>query len=177
MDKGNFKEVIDMVQKNNKTSDFYNIMDEYFIELEKYHPQTYTNLMKEIYKLGAKINIFDEAELNKYTKHIHHKDMPQLWTVSQTQKVGEEIGINFDEWKYNIYTFNYVMNMMRADYYSEFKKMFVTSPLMKQTILDSASFYAHMAKAWLEDEDAPADKAIWYIKFVSGDMNDTKEDK
>jgi hypothetical protein len=65
------------------------------------------------------------------------------------------------------------MNMMRADYYSEFKKMFTTSPLMKQTILDSPSFYAHLAKAWLDDEDAPRDKAIKYIHIL---MND-KEDK
>ena len=114
-------------------------------------------------------NILNEEELNKYLKHIHHKDMPKLWTVEQTTKVGQDIGIDFDKWKYNIYTFNYVMNMMRADYYSEFKSMFYTSPLMKQTVLDSASFYAHLAKAWLNDEDAPADKAMEYIHLVTGE--------
>lgn len=170
-----FKEVMDIAKNDGKIEDFYTIMNDYFSELEKYHPQTYTNLMKELYKLGAPTNILNKCELDKYIKHIHHKDMPTLWTIEQTTKIGKEIGINFDEWKFNIYTFNYVMNMMRADYYSEFKKMFVTSPLMKQTILDSPTFYAHMAKAWLEDEDAPADKALWYIKFVSGDINnDTK---
>lgn len=176
-EKKSFKEVIDMIHSHKKEKDFYTIMDEYFDELHKYHPQTYSNLMKEIYKLGAQTNILDGAELSKYIKHIHHKDMPELWTVEQTTKVGKEIGIDFDEWKYNIYTFNYIMNMMRADYYAEFKKMFATSPLMKQTILDSASFYAHMAKAWLDDEDAPANKALWYIKFVSGEIKCTEEDK
>ena len=174
--KSKFKEVIDMIKCNKKTNEFYNIMDEYFTELEKYHPQTYISLMKELHKLGARTNICDKAELDKYIKHIHHKEMPQLWTVDQTTKVAKEIDIDFDEWSFNPYTFNYVTNMMRADYYAEFKKMFATSPLMKQTILDSASFYAHMAKAWLEDEDAPTDKAIWYIKFVSGEF-DTKEDE
>ena len=129
--------------------------------------------MREIYKLGVQVNITDEAELNKYIKLIHHKDMPKLWTLDETTKVGKDIGIDFDKWRFNTYTFNFVMNMMRADYYSEFKKMFTTSPLMKQTILDSPSFYAHLAKAWLDDEDAPKDKAIKYIHIL---MND-KEDK
>ena len=104
--------------------------------------------------------------------------MSTLWTVEQTSKVAKDIGINFDEWCYNMYTFNFIMNMMRADYYSEFKKMFVSSPLMKQTIVDSPSFYAHMAKAWLDDEDAPSDKAIRYIEHVMQDKShNTKEVK
>ena len=49
----------------------------------------------------------------------------------------------------------------------EFKKMFASSPLMKQTIVDSPNFYAHMAKAWLDDEDAPKDKIIKYIQIVN----------
>ena len=167
-----------MVKENKKEKEFNEIMDDYFTELEKYHPQTYTSLMKEIMGLGAKTNIVDATELNKYLKLIHHKDMPELWTVEQTSKVAKDIGINFDEWKYNIYTFNFVMNMVRADYYSEFKKMFVSSPLMKQTIVDSPSFYAHLAKAWLNDEDAPADKAIRYIEYVVQDKPlNTKEVK
>lgn len=164
-----YKEVLDIAIKHKKTEEFHTILEDYFIELEKYHPQTYINLMKELHKLGAKINISDKDELSKYIKHIHHKDMPTLWTVDQTTKVAEDIGIDFDKWKFNIYTFNYVMNMMRADYYAEFKKMFITSPLMKQTVLDSPNFYAHMAKAWLDDEDAPADKAIKYIHLVTGE--------
>ena len=166
-----YKEVLDIAIKHNKLQDFHIILEDYFIELEKYHPQTYTNLMRELHKLGAKINIDDKNELSKYIKHIHHKDIPQLWTVDQTTKVAEDIGIDFNKWKFNTYTFNYVMNMMRADYYSEFKKMFVTSPLMKQTVLDSPNFYAHMAKAWLDDEDAPVDKAIKYIRIVTNECN------
>lgn len=171
VEKSEFKEIIEVIKENNKIDEFYNIMNDYFCELEKYHPQTYANLMKEIKKLGAKTNILDKEELDKYLKHIHHKDMPTLWTVEATTKVANDIGIDFEEWKFNIYTFNFVMNMMRADYYSEFKKMFVTSPLMKQTILDSSNFYAHMAKAWLDDEDAPADKAIKYIQIIMNDTN------
>lgn len=166
---GKYEKVIDIVKSNNKHIEFNKIMNEYFDELEKYHPNIYANLMREIYKLGVQVNITDEAELNKYIKLIHHKDMPKLWTLDETTKVGKDIGIDFDKWRFNPYTFNFVMNMMRADYYSEFKKMFATSPLMKQTILDSPNFYAHLAKAWLDDEDAPVDKAIKYIHILMND--------
>ena len=169
LEKNTYREAMEIAKKHGKTEEFYDIMDEYFTELEEYHPQTYKSLMEEVHKLGEKINILSEEELNKYLKHIHHKDMPKLWTLEQTTKVGKDIGIDFDRWKYNTYTFNYIMNMMRADYYSEFKSMFYTRPLMKQTVLDSASFYAHLAKAWLNDEDAPADKAMKYIHLVTGE--------
>lgn len=168
-EKSKYRYILKLAHESGKTEEFYTIMDDYFCELEKYHPKTYQSLMNEIQSLGEKINILSEDELSKYLKYMHHKDMPKLWTIEQTSKVAKDIGIDFDEWKYNEYTFNYVMNMMRTDYYSEFKKMFYTSPLMKQTILDSPSFYAHLAKSWLEDEDAPADKALKYISLVTGE--------
>lgn len=176
--KREFEKIIEIAKENNKIDELSDTMDDYFEELEKFHPQTYANLMKELHKLGAQTNILSKSELDKYVKHIYHEDMPDLWTLEQTTKVAEEIGIDFDKWRYNAYTFNYVMNMMRSDYYDEFKKMFATSPLMKQTILDNPSFYAHLAKAWLNDEDAPADKAMWYIKFVNNEVScHTKEGK
>lgn len=167
MEKGKYRKVVEMAQNNNKMDEFYVIMDDYFEELEEYHPQIYTNLMGEIHKLGLKINIVDKIDLDKYLKTMHHENVPPLWTIEQTTKVGKDIGIDFDKWCYNTFTFNYVMNMMRSDYYLEFKKMFASSPLMKQTIVDSPNFYAHMAKAWLDDEDAPKDKIIKYIQIVN----------
>lgn len=175
MEKGKYRKLVKIAECNNKTDELYTIMDDYFEELEEYHPQIYCNLMKEIQKLGVKINILDKTELDKYLKHMHHKDMPTLWNVEQTTKVGKDIGIDFDKWCYNTFTFNYVMNMMRTDYYTEFKKMFMSSPLMKQTIVDSPNFYAHMAKAWLDDEDAPRDKTIKYIQIVTDENIDKKE--
>lgn len=169
MEEGKYQKVVKMIESHNKINELYIIMDDYFCELEKHHPQAYNNLINEINKLCVKINIENKQELDKYIKYIHHKDMPSLWTVEQTSKVGKDIGIDFDKWDYNVFTFNYVMNMMRADYYSEFKKMFASSPLMKQTIVDSPNFYAHMAKSWLDDEDAPKDKFIKYITIISGE--------
>ena len=170
-----YRKAIEIAKKNNKVEELNTIMDDYFDELEEYHPQIYSNLMKEIYKLGVKTNISDEEELNGYLKYMKHKDMPPLWSVEQTTKSGKDIGIDFDKWSYNTFTFNYVMNMMRTDYHAEFKRMFASSPLMKQTIVDSPNFYAHMAKAWLDDEDAPKDKAIKYIHLVINDDCDDEE--
>ena len=163
-----YKEMIEVIEDNGKISEFHDIMEDYFTELEEYHPQIYVNLMKEITKLGAKINI-DEKEWVDDIKLIHHKDMPKLWTLDETTKVAKDIGIDFNKWKFNKYSFNFVMNMVRADYYHELKSMFITSPLMKQTVLDSANFYAHLAKAWLDDEDAPADKFIKYLRILKED--------
>lgn len=166
MNEKRYSKVLEKVKSYDKINEFNDIMDDYFEELEMHHPNIYNNLIKEIDKLNVKINIFDEKELDKYLKLIHHKDMPSLWKTGDTSKVANDIGIDFKKWKFNPYTFNFVMNMMRADYYAEFKKMFSTSPLMKQAILDSPSFYAHLAKAWLEDEDAPPDKALKYIHIL-----------
>ena len=91
---GKYEKVIDIVKSNDKHVEFNKIMNEYFDELEKYHPNIYANLMREIYKLGVQVNITDEAELNKYIKLIHHKDMPKLWTLDETTKVGKDIGID-----------------------------------------------------------------------------------
>ena len=167
-----YSKMLEKVKSFNKINEFNDIMDDYFEELKQHHPNIYNNLMREIDKLGVKVNIIDEKELDKYIKLIHHKDMPALWKIGDTSKVASDIGIDFNKWKFNPYTFNFVMNMMRADYYAEFKKMFATSPLMKQAILDSPSFYAHLAKAWLDDEDAPSDKALKYIHIL---MDDSKE--
>lgn len=175
MEKDKYRKIVKMVECNNKLDELYVIMDDYFEELEKYHPQIYNNLMKEVHKLSIKTNISDKEELDKYLKFMHHSEMPTLWNIEQTTKVGKDIGIDFDKWCYNTFTFNYVMNMMRTDYYSEFKKMFISSPLMKQTIVDSPNFYAHMAKAWLDDDDAPRDKIIKYIQIVTGEELDKKE--
>jgi hypothetical protein len=169
MEDRKYTKMLKMVKECGKTEQFNNIMNDYFDELEKYHPQTYNNLIGVVNKLGAKINICSKKELDEYLDLIHHKDVPQLWTLEQTSKVAKDIGIDFNKWSYNEYTFNYVMNMMRSDYYSEFKQMFSSSPLMKQAVLDSPSFYAHLSKAWLNDEDAPADKLIKYIGIIKGE--------
>lgn len=50
------------------------------------------------------------------------------------------------------------MNMMYSDYCEVAKKM----------NMDRPDFYAHMAKAFLKDEDAGEDKLAKYMKYVAG---------
>lgn len=165
---GYFKEVYHNVISEGKQDDLICVLDSYFSELQEYYPSTYKSLMKEVNKLTAKINIQDKKELDKYLALIRHDDYKDsdFWTTEQTTKVGEQIGIDFSKWKYNIYSFNYVMNMVKADYLSELTIMFSQSSVLKQTVLDNPVFYAHLAKAWLEDEDAPVDKLMRYLHFI-----------
>lgn len=165
---GYFKEVYHNIISEGKQDDLTCILDNYFNELEEYYPNTYKSLMKEIDRLTTRINIKDKAELDKFLALINHDDYKEssFWTIEQTTKVGEQIGINFDKWKYNMYSFNYVMNMVKADYLSELTIMFSQSSVLKQTVLDNPVFYAHLAKAWLEDEDAPSDKLMRYLHFI-----------
>ena len=46
MEKDKYRKIVKMVECNNKLDELYVIMDDYFEELEKYHPQIYNNLMK-----------------------------------------------------------------------------------------------------------------------------------
>lgn len=165
---GYFKEVYHTIISEGKQDDLIGVLDSYFIELEEYYPNTYKSLMKEINRLTTKVNIESEAELNKYLKLIKHNDYKpdNFWNLEATTKVGEQIGINFEEWKYNKYSFNYVMNMVKADNLEELTKMFSQSSVLRQTVLDNPVFYAHLAKAWLEDEDAPTDKLMRYLHVV-----------
>lgn len=165
---GDFKKMSMVIISEGKQDDLLEILDNYFSELKIYYPDTYNNFMKELEKMDVKINIDNQEELNNYLMHIEHKDFTpdKFWTIEDTTKVGEQIGIDFDKWKYNQYSFNYVMNMIKADNIDELTKMFSQSSVLKQTVLDNPSFYAHLAKAWLNDEDAPSDKLIRYINFI-----------
>lgn len=165
---GDFKEISMSIISEGKEDDLLEILDNYFSELKSYYPDTYNNFMRELEKMDTKINIENQEELNKCLKYIDHEGFTpdKFWTVADTTKVGEEIGIDFKKWKYNKYSFNYVMNMVKADNFDELTKVFGQSSVLKQTVLDNPSFYAHLAKAWLNDEDAPSDKLIRYINCI-----------
>lgn len=165
---GYFREISTVIISEGKQEDLIDVLDNYFIELEEYYPTTYKSLMSEFKKLTSKANINSKEELDMYLAHIHHDDYPsdKYWTVEDTTKVGEQVGVDFTKWRYNKFSFNFVMNMVKADYLEELTKMFKQSTVLKQTVLDNPVFYAHLAKAWLDDEDAPNDKLMRYIHFI-----------
>ena len=55
-----------------------------------------------------------------------------LWDVSDTSKIANSIGIDFDNSWFNKYSFNYVMNMVRADNYEYIEKFCNEYPSTKQ---------------------------------------------
>lgn len=73
------------------------------------------------------------------------------WGMEQAEKIMDMIGIDCEPAE-----FWAVMNAM----YSDFGKV------LKKYGLDQAEVYAHLAKAWLEDDDAVEDKARAYFEHV-----------
>lgn len=82
----------------------------------------------------------------------HFKDMQQIMNVAQ------QVGAKYDG--YDEADFCFVMNMLYSDYCLAVRK-FV--PQEREML-----FYAELAKAWLDDEDAPegSEKLYLYIKCV-----------
>lgn len=77
------------------------------------------------------------------------------WSYEATTEAGNKIGIDWREvTKCEWYV---VMNMMYSDYYRSAKYA------EKQ---NDAMFFAHMAKDWIYDEDAPEDKLYRYYFAV-----------
>lgn len=75
-----------------------------------------------------------------------------MWTMDQTNSVGQEIGIDWSIIpRVNFWV---VMNMMKSDY---------STIAQKLEMEDDPKFFAYMAKDWLMDKDGPDDKLFRYI--------------
>ena len=74
------------------------------------------------------------------------------WTLEQTQDVAKQRNITCDT-----NDFWAVMNMMYSDY----------CQVAKRQSVDTPGFYAHMAKAFLEDADAADGKAYLYWDCIA----------
>ena len=78
------------------------------------------------------------------------------WTMEDTYEVGTKVGVDWH--KIDKISWYIVMNMMYSDY-------FATAKSVQQEA--SPVFFAHLAKDWLCDEDAPADKLYrYYFKVI-----------
>jgi len=70
----------------------------------------------------------------------------QHWAESDTTRVAKSVGVTFTD--FNEWDWYFVMNMMYSDYYKIFGS--------------TDSNYINLAKAFLEDADAPKGKAFYY---------------
>jgi hypothetical protein len=100
-----------------------------------------------------------KEKAQKWTKQMKNSDgsTGAHWDFAQTKALGEKLGINVDPVEFYV-----AVNMMYSDYCGVAKKFG----------LDTADFYGHMAKAFLEDKDAGPDKLKNYFEEVVGTEED-----
>lgn len=72
------------------------------------------------------------------------------WSVADITSYAKSRGLTYAN--FNEYDFSYVLNLMFSDYYG--------------TVSDSVDTYFKLAKAFLEDKDAPVGKAFLYYKAM-----------
>ena len=106
---------------------------------------------------------FDRGELTKdeamawmYNMHNEDGSMGAHWDVEQTRPYMEPRGISCEVWKWAA-----VMNMMYSDYCKAARKNSVDRP----------EFYADLAAAFLDDRDAPEDKAGRYYHMIASKIH------
>lgn len=75
----------------------------------------------------------------------------QHWSKSETDAILKQYGYHVDDWDFWV-----CMNMMWSDYYEAASHVGITSD----------RFFAEMANAWLDDEDAVEDKLCWYYEYI-----------
>ena len=97
---------------------------------------------------------FDEETAKEWTRSMKNADGSRgpHWTMEQAKSLMTQIGGMDAE----LPEFWAVLNSLYSDY----------SKVLKKFGIDRSEVYAHMAKAWLEDEDAVPDKAAVYYECV-----------
>ena len=78
-------------------------------------------------------------------------DSNSHWTLEQTNQIMTQRGINCDPYQWWV-----AMNMVYSDY----------SKVAKKLNVSNIDFYAEIAKAFLDDQDAAPDKLARYYEFV-----------
>ena len=94
----------------------------------------------------------DEAMAWMYNMHNEDGSMGAHWDVEQTRPFMAPRGITCDAWEWAA-----VMNMMYSDY----------CKVARKNSVDRPEFYADLAAAFLEDKDAPEDKAGRYYHNIA----------
>lgn len=120
---------------------------ETFEELKEHNYEMYEELEEELYEDVYGCH-FTDWLLEKAVHKMHNEDGTTggHWTLEQTTDVAKQHGIAFD--RFNMYDWNYVMNMIYSDYYG--------------AIPNDLTYYTKMARKFLEDKDGHKGKAYHY---------------
>lgn len=101
---------------------------------------------------------FDRETAEHWVRSMRNEDKAHptggKWSADSLRPMAQKYGIPTDGAKF--WEFYAMTNAMYSDYAEVAKKFGITSP----------EFYACMAKAWLEDEDAEPDKTALYYEYI-----------
>lgn len=94
-----------------------------------------------------------EEMANKWMRSLRNTDGTKgaHWTKDQAKSLMAQVGADADLLEYWS-----VLNALYSDY----------SEVLKKFGIDRTEVYAHLAKAWLDDEDAVQDKAKRYFEYI-----------
>ena len=122
-------------------------LSDQFDELKRQMPELYEEMEEDLYE-HIYGHHFTPWKYDCAVSKLVNQDGTKgpHWTVSDAVSVARNKGLQFIG--YNEYDFAYVMNMLYSDYYG--------------AVSDSIDTYFKMAKAFLEDKDAPDGKAYLY---------------
>lgn len=98
-------------------------------------------------------HVLNKMKAERWTANMENEDGTKgpHWTMDQTKQVQAQRNINCDPVE-----FYAIINSIYSDYCKVAKKHNV----------NTIDFYADMAKAWLDDEDAVNDKATAYFEYI-----------
>lgn len=146
-----------MLVKNGKIT--YEKATEYLIDALKNNKE-YCSIYKCMYEDFYGKTICKELA-EKWVKSMaitdgSDRENGQKWTIEQTSEVGNKIGIDWNKiTKIDWYS---AMNMVYSDFYG------VAKYAEKQS---DVTFFAKMAKSWLNDEDVGENKLYnYYFKVI-----------
>lgn len=122
-----------------------------FDRLKNSMPELYWEMENELYEhIYGKH--FTSWKYDWAVSKLENKDgtVGPHWTLEQISDYAKPRGVPTPS--YNVYDFAYAMNMLYSDYYG--------------SVPDNVDTYFKMAKAFLEDKDAPEGKAFRYFKAM-----------
>lgn len=144
----------EMIVKDDKMSN-EEIIETLAESIGKDEKEVYRKLYEDAY--GKTLTLPLAEDKVKAMSVSDNSDRPngQKWSYEQTVEAGSKIGINWQEVPKAEWYF--VMNMMYSDYYCTAK--------YAEKQLDP-TFFAHLAKDWIYDDDAPEEKTYLYVMNV-----------
>lgn len=129
-------------------------MDEEFNELKESMPRLYKDMEMKLYE-HIHGQHFNKRMYECAVKGMKNEDgtTGPHWAFDDIIAVAKSKGVTFNK-KYNEYDFAYAMNMIYSDF--------------SEVMSGSNDNFVKMAKAFLEDRDAPEGKAFIYYKAMCG---------